>query len=129
MALRIETEIRYAGYIAREQRVIREIQRHENVAIPADFDYAPLTTLTLEAREKLSRIGPAPWPRPGGFPASPPATSPAFPGPAQGKPLRPVRGSTGFLPAFLRPVFPAAAGYRLLPAFSPRSGDFFWFCL
>ena len=58
MALRIETEIRYAGYIAREQRVIREIQRHENVAIPADFDYAPLTTLTLEAREKLSRIRP-----------------------------------------------------------------------
>ena len=58
MALRIETEIRYAGYIAREQRVIREIQRHENVAIPADFDYAPLTTLTLEAREKLARIRP-----------------------------------------------------------------------
>ena len=58
MALRIETEIRYAGYIAREQRVIREIQRHENVAIPPDFDYAPLSTLTLEAREKLARIRP-----------------------------------------------------------------------
>ena len=58
MALRIETEIRYAGYIAREQRIIREIQRHEKVAIPADFDYAPLTTLTLEAREKLARIRP-----------------------------------------------------------------------
>ena len=58
MALRIETEIRYAGYIAREQRVIKEIQRHENVAIPPDFDYAPLSTLTLEAREKLARIRP-----------------------------------------------------------------------
>ena len=58
MALRIETEIRYAGYIAREQRVIKEVQRHENVAIPADFDYAPLSTLTLEAREKLARIRP-----------------------------------------------------------------------
>ena len=58
MALRIETEIRYAGYIAREQRIIREIQRHEKVAIPADFDYAPLNTLTLEAREKLARIRP-----------------------------------------------------------------------
>ncbi|HIX18709.1 MAG TPA: tRNA uridine-5-carboxymethylaminomethyl(34) synthesis enzyme MnmG [Candidatus Gemmiger faecavium] len=58
MALRIETEIRYAGYIAREQRIIREIQRHEKVEIPADFDYAPLTTLTLEAREKLARIRP-----------------------------------------------------------------------
>ena len=58
MALRIETEIRYAGYIAREQRIIREIQRHEKVEIPADFDYSPLTTLTLEAREKLARIRP-----------------------------------------------------------------------
>ena len=58
MALRIETEIRYAGYIAREQRVIKEIQRHENVTIPPDFDYAPLSTLTLEAREKLARIRP-----------------------------------------------------------------------
>ena len=58
MALRIETEIRYAGYIAREQRVIKEVQRHENVAIPPDFDYAPLSTLTLEAREKLARIRP-----------------------------------------------------------------------
>lgn len=58
MALRIETEIRYAGYIAREQRIIREIQRHEKVEIPSDFDYAPLTTLTLEAREKLARIRP-----------------------------------------------------------------------
>ncbi|MEE0800556.1 MAG: tRNA uridine-5-carboxymethylaminomethyl(34) synthesis enzyme MnmG [Gemmiger sp.] len=58
MALRIETEIRYAGYIAREQRAIREVQRHENVAIPDGFDYAPLTTVTLEAREKLARIRP-----------------------------------------------------------------------
>ena len=58
MALRIETELRYAGYIAREQRTIREVQRHENVAIPDDFDYAPLETLTLEAREKLSKIRP-----------------------------------------------------------------------
>ncbi|MGN0974984.1 MAG: tRNA uridine-5-carboxymethylaminomethyl(34) synthesis enzyme MnmG [Gemmiger sp.] len=58
MALRIETEIRYAGYIAREQRAIRETQRHENVRIPPDFDYAPLETLTLEAREKLTRIRP-----------------------------------------------------------------------
>ena len=58
MALRIETEIRYAGYIAREQRAIHEVQRHENVVIPDDFDYAPLETVTLEAREKLARIRP-----------------------------------------------------------------------
>ena len=58
MAQRIETEIRYAGYIQREQRMIREVQRHEKVVIPEDFDYAPIETLTLEAREKLARIRP-----------------------------------------------------------------------
>ena len=58
MAQRIETEIRYAGYIAREERIIRDIRRHEGVAIPEDFDYAPLEMLTLEAREKLQKIRP-----------------------------------------------------------------------
>ena len=58
MAQRIETEIRYAGYIAREERIIRDIQRHEQVAIPEDFDYAPIETMTLEAREKLTKIRP-----------------------------------------------------------------------
>ena len=58
MALRIETEIRYAGYIALEQRTIREVQRHENVRIPAGFDYAGIHTITLEAREKLAKIRP-----------------------------------------------------------------------
>ena len=58
MAQRIETEVRYAGYIAREERIIRDVQRHENVAIPEDFDYNAIETMTLEAREKLCRIRP-----------------------------------------------------------------------
>ena len=58
MAQRIETEIRYAGYIAREGRLIRDIQRHENVKIPEDFDYSPIEMITLEAREKLQKIRP-----------------------------------------------------------------------
>lgn len=58
MAQRIETEIRYAGYIAREERIIRDIQRHENVKIPDDFDYAPIETMTLESREKMTKIRP-----------------------------------------------------------------------
>ena len=49
---------RYAGYIAREERIIRDIQRHENVKIPDDFDYAPIETMTLESREKLTKIRP-----------------------------------------------------------------------
>lgn len=58
MALRLETEIRYAGYIAREQRAIREVQRHEKVLIPAGFVYDDIPTMTLESREKLSKIRP-----------------------------------------------------------------------
>ena len=58
MAQRIETEIRYAGYIAREERLIRDIQRHENVKIPENFDYSPIEMITLEAREKLQKIHP-----------------------------------------------------------------------
>ncbi len=58
MALRLETEIRYAGYIAREQRAIREVQRHEQVLIPAGFVYDDIPTMTLESREKLSKIRP-----------------------------------------------------------------------
>ncbi|WP_294542744.1 tRNA uridine-5-carboxymethylaminomethyl(34) synthesis enzyme MnmG [uncultured Gemmiger sp.] len=58
MALRLETEIRYAGYIAREQRAIREVQRHEQVLIPTDFVYEDIPTMTLESREKLTKIRP-----------------------------------------------------------------------
>lgn len=58
LAERIETEIKYEGYIARQERMIRDVARHENTAIPEDFDYSRLTGLTLEAREKLARIRP-----------------------------------------------------------------------
>ena len=55
---RIETEIKYEGYIARQQRQVDEVRRQEETPIPADFDYAPLDGLRLEAREKLNRIRP-----------------------------------------------------------------------
>ena len=58
LAERLETEIKYAGYIARQDRMIREVARHEKTRIPEDFCYDRLTGLTLEAREKLSRIRP-----------------------------------------------------------------------
>ena len=58
LAERLETEIKYAGYIARQDRMIRDVARHEKTLIPADFEYANLTGLTLEAREKLTRIRP-----------------------------------------------------------------------
>ena len=58
LAERLEIEIKYAGYIARQDRMIREVARHEKTLIPEDFEYAALTGLTLEAREKLARIRP-----------------------------------------------------------------------
>ena len=58
LAERLETEIKYAGYIARQDRMIRDVARHEKTLIPEDFAYENLTGLTLEAREKLARIRP-----------------------------------------------------------------------
>ena len=58
LAERLETEIKYAGYIARQDRMIHEVARHEKTLIPENFSYTELTGLTLEAREKLARIRP-----------------------------------------------------------------------
>ena len=58
LAERLETEIKYAGYIARQDRMIRDMARREKTLIPEDFSYQELTGLTLEAREKLARIRP-----------------------------------------------------------------------
>ena len=58
LAERVETEIKYAGYIARQDRMIRDMARREKTLIPEDFSYEGLTGLTLEAREKLARLRP-----------------------------------------------------------------------
>ena len=58
LAERISTEVKYAGYIARQERLIRDVARHEATVIPEHFDYSALLGLTLEAREKLARIRP-----------------------------------------------------------------------
>ena len=53
-----EIEIKYSGYIERERLVADKLHRLENIAIPADFDYASMQSLTIEARQKLMRIRP-----------------------------------------------------------------------
>ena len=58
LAERLETEVKYAGYIARQDRMIRDVARREKTLIPEGFSYQELTGLTLEAREKLARIRP-----------------------------------------------------------------------
>ena len=70
---RITTEIKYAGYIARQQRAIKEVKKMEKITIPADFDYAPLDGVRLEAREKLAKIRPADLAQAGRIPGVSPA--------------------------------------------------------
>ncbi|EJX04071.1 tRNA uridine 5-carboxymethylaminomethyl modification enzyme GidA [gut metagenome] len=70
---RIVTEIKYAGYISRQQRTIRDVKRLEDTRIPKDFDYEPLDGLRLEAREKLSKIRPLDLAQAGRIPGVSPA--------------------------------------------------------
>ncbi len=58
LAHSIETEIKYEGYIQRQQAQIRQLEKQEAVPIPADLDYAPLDRLRMEAREKLAKVRP-----------------------------------------------------------------------
>ena len=55
---KVETEIKYEGYIIRQQAQINEMLRLENKLIPADIDYDSITGLRLEAAEKLNKIRP-----------------------------------------------------------------------
>ncbi len=55
-----ETEIRikYHGYIERERHMADKMMRLENIPIYAEFDFHKLTSLSMEARQKLSRVRP-----------------------------------------------------------------------
>ena len=53
-----EIRIKYRGYIEREKYLAEKMQRLENIAIPTDFNYEAMQSLTIEARQKLSRIRP-----------------------------------------------------------------------
>ena len=55
---KVETEIKYEGYINRQKAQVDEMLRLENKAIPKDFDYSAIRGLRLEAVEKLSKIQP-----------------------------------------------------------------------
>jgi tRNA uridine 5-carboxymethylaminomethyl modification enzyme len=52
-------ECKYAGYIGRQADQVERFRKMEDRPIPAGFDYAAVTQLRFEAREKLSRIRPA----------------------------------------------------------------------
>jgi tRNA uridine 5-carboxymethylaminomethyl modification enzyme len=53
-----EIQVKYEGYIAKEEEVARKMTRLENIQIPADFEFNGVKSLSSEAREKLTKIRP-----------------------------------------------------------------------
>lgn len=53
-----EIRIKYSGYIERERMIADKLQRLENIKIPKTVDFNSLQQLTIEARQKLSKIRP-----------------------------------------------------------------------
>jgi tRNA uridine 5-carboxymethylaminomethyl modification enzyme len=54
-----EIDIKYSGYLARQSQQIDRIKRHENRPLTQNINYQAITTLSKEAREKLTQIQPA----------------------------------------------------------------------
>ena len=53
-----EIQIKYRGYIEREKLLAEKLRRLENIIIPDGFDFSEMNALTIEARQKLSKIRP-----------------------------------------------------------------------
>ena len=53
-----EIDIKYSGYLQRQQQQIDQVKRQSQRKLPADLNYADIGTLSREAREKLSAIQP-----------------------------------------------------------------------
>ncbi len=54
----VEIELKYAGYIARQQKQVEEFKKEESRLLPSDIDYLSIGGLRLEARQKLDEIRP-----------------------------------------------------------------------
>lgn len=58
VAEQVEIQIKYAGYIARQQDEVRKHAHHEAQRIPEDIDYDAVTSLSFEVRQKLKAARP-----------------------------------------------------------------------
>ncbi|MEG0517336.1 MAG: FAD-dependent oxidoreductase, partial [Bacteroidales bacterium] len=55
----VEIAVKYRGYIQREQRIADKILKLENITIPDTFDFAKVTSLSIESRQKLMKHRPS----------------------------------------------------------------------
>jgi len=55
----VETEIKYAGYLSQQQKAIERLKKAEQRSIPEWFDYAAVSGLSREMKEKLQRVRPS----------------------------------------------------------------------
>jgi tRNA uridine 5-carboxymethylaminomethyl modification enzyme len=53
-----EIDLKYSGYLQRQQHQIDQVSRHTNRQLPSDLNYAAIETLSKESREKLSQVKP-----------------------------------------------------------------------
>ncbi|MGL5795003.1 MAG: tRNA uridine-5-carboxymethylaminomethyl(34) synthesis enzyme MnmG [Waterburya sp.] len=53
-----EIDIKYSGYIKRQETQIEQLSRHTKLKLPQDLDYLTVETLRMEAREKLNQVKP-----------------------------------------------------------------------
>lgn len=58
IAEQLEISVKYAGYIDRQKEEIDRLRRHENTALPLDFDYSVIEGLSNEIKQKLSDTRP-----------------------------------------------------------------------
>ncbi len=58
VAEQVQIQVKYAGYIARQQEEIEKLRRHENTPLPADMDYSGIDGMSNEIRQKLSEAKP-----------------------------------------------------------------------
>jgi tRNA uridine 5-carboxymethylaminomethyl modification enzyme len=54
----VEIEIKYSGYIKRQQQQIEQVSRHSHRRLPQNMNYMAIATLSMEAREKLTKVQP-----------------------------------------------------------------------
>jgi len=58
VATRLEIEVKYAGYIAKQRELVAKFERMEDRVIPRTIDYGAIRGLSNESREKLSKLKP-----------------------------------------------------------------------